>query len=202
MKPFLCASLLLIVLSLGCSPAAAPSPTVPQPSPTPGHIQAGAWLLPDGQYLFVEVSSQIESTVVEGKPKTEANTDMLTYDFDAATGTLKSRAGFMPPHDAKVIVGVRRAVRGATGSGSSSVLNAYTALPAGDGALVRVIGVDSDGAARMEVGKETFILLAQQSKAFSQDETQTVSGGKIKLATKTRVTNLGVQALSKIVVMP
>ena len=152
----------LYFIVIGCVP------TVPETPP---------WLLAEGQYVFIETTTEVDSVVVDGKPAPGQNVDMPTYDFDGAAGVLKSRAGFMPPKDAKVIIGLRRTLRGPVGAGASSVLTAYSSLPAGTADMIQVEAVDGDAAARLNYHGQVFILKPSESKEFNATETQAVTGG-------------------------
>ena len=195
-------ALVLVVLACGPANPVVPTALPPEPSPTPSHVFGAPWLLPAGQYLFVEAAIQIEGIVQSGNPTPGFNDNMPTYEFNPVTGVLLSKAGFMPPKDSKVIIGVRRSLRGVVGSGSSSIVTAYTKLPAVDPDVMRVVAVDVDGSARLGVGSDEFILKPQESKDINKAETQAAPGGSLKLTTKTHITNYGVQALSKIVAGP
>ena len=194
----------LCLIAIGCAPAATETPPTASPATpaTPSHVVPMPWLLPDGQYVFIETTTEVDSVVVDGKPAPGQNVDMPTYDFDGAAGVLKSRAGFMPPKDAKVIIGLRRTLRGPVGAGASSVLTAYSSLPAGTADVIQVEAVDGDAAARLNYHGQVFILKPSESKEFNTTETQPVTGGSLRLMTRTRAMNWGSQLLGKITTAP
>ena len=204
MKCLTAALVTLCLIAISCAPAVSDTTASasPVPSPTPSHVVPMPWLLPDGQYVFIETTTEVDSAVIDGKPAPGQNVDMPTYDFDAVVGVLKSRAGFMPPKDAKVIIGFRRVLRGPVGAGASSVLTAYSSLPAGNADMIQIEAVDGDAAARMNYRGQVFILKASESKEFNATETQAVTGGTLRLTTRTRAMNWGAQSLSKISVAP
>jgi len=194
-------AVLLLAFTAACGPVSTPTPAL-TPTASPGPPSATmapqhGWELPAGKILFIDRHVRVDGECLEGDCQPGPMIDFPTYGFDPETGTLDSRLALEVNDDLKVLYGNGTSLRGVAGGGAATGLTEVYAVPTNVQGL-RIVQVDRDGTAYLEVGGELLVLAPGQTWSNTTEEIREEAAGKARLTTTDQIVNYGILDESQI----